>query len=170
MPIINRDTDYAIRALARLGRAGEVKPVSELADAERAPVDFLKKIMQKLHRASIVASQQGPFGGYALSRLPGEITLLEIVEAVQGPIAVNLCFCNLSTCNRTTCSLKRHLTSLQAKVNEWLEGVTLGDIIEDLSQVKGGGFHGQAAASLKTTSSKSRWPVRKRSNQPLRKA
>jgi DNA-binding IscR family transcriptional regulator len=126
--------------------------------------------MQKLHRASIVESLQGPFGGYALSRLPVEITLLEIVEAVQGPIAVNLCFCNPSTCNKTTCSLKRHMTSLQAKVNEWLEGVTLGDIIEDLSQVQGAGFHGQAAASLKPKSSKGRWPSRDRNSQPLRKA
>jgi len=69
MPVIHRDTDYALRALAQLARTGEVMSVSALAEAEHVPQDFLRKIMQKLQGAHLVQSTQGPLGGYSLRRM-----------------------------------------------------------------------------------------------------
>ena len=68
MPIIRRETDYALRALTRLALDGGSLAVSTLAEEEDVPPEFLRKIMQRLNQAGIVESSQGPFGGYRLAR------------------------------------------------------------------------------------------------------
>ncbi len=140
MPLINRDTDYAVRALTRLGRTGEVTAVSELAEAEGAPEVFLRKIMQKLNRAGIVESRQGPFGGYRLSKHPRDVTVLDVLEAVQGPIQVNLCFGRPDSCSKVnSCPLRRHLSRLSQSINGWLEQITLADVSDGAARKRGAG-------------------------------
>jgi Rrf2 family iron-sulfur cluster assembly transcriptional regulator len=130
MPIIKRETDYALRALARLALSGEFLPVSALSEAENIPEDFLRKIMQTLHRAGIVESRQGPFGGYRLALEPAQVSLLAVLEAVQGRMDLNECFQAPGACERAPrCPVHAQLAQLQADFNERMAGVTLAQML-----------------------------------------
>lgn len=89
---ITRETDYAIRCVLHLARQPRrVVPAAEVAAAAQIPPVFLAKILQRLAKAGLVLSQRGVQGGFRLARDPGEINLLDVVAAVQGPVALNRC-------------------------------------------------------------------------------
>ena len=139
MALIHRDTDYAVRALLKLMTSDEVVSVAVLAESTDVPPEFLRKIMQKLHGASILRSRQGPSGGYALSKEPGDVNLLELVRVVQGPLAVNECFVHPECCpSSPACALKRELHALQARIENSLKEITL-------ARIAAGTADGQAA-------------------------
>ena len=79
--------DYGLRALLSLAAAGEPQTAETLATAQGLPPRFLGAIMADLRRASLVASQRGADGGYRLARPPEEITLAEVIRALDGPLA-----------------------------------------------------------------------------------
>lgn len=85
--------DYAMRGLIYLARQrrGEVVLVADIAAAMEVPDSFLAKIFQNLARAGLVRSTRGHGGGYSLARPASKITLLEVVECVEGPIVFNDC-------------------------------------------------------------------------------
>jgi Rrf2 family protein len=85
--------DYAMRGLIYLARQeeGQVSLVSEIAAAMNVPESFLAKIFQSLAKAGLVRSHRGYGGGYSLNRPAGDISLLEVVECVEGPIILNEC-------------------------------------------------------------------------------
>lgn len=79
--------DYGIRALLTLAVSGEPTTTEALADEQGIPPRFLGAILADLRRAGIVASQRGAEGGYRLARKPADITLAEIIRALDGPLA-----------------------------------------------------------------------------------
>jgi Rrf2 family transcriptional regulator, cysteine metabolism repressor len=85
---ITSKSPYAISALAELGRTGGSAPVpiGELARRRDVPVQFLEQLFAVLRRAGVVASQRGVKGGYRFARDPGEVSVLEIVELLDGPL------------------------------------------------------------------------------------
>ena len=86
---ITTKSPYAIRALAELARTGGAGPVpiGELARRRDVPVQFLEQLFAVLRRAGILRSQRGVKGGYAFAREPGEVTVLEVVELLDGRLA-----------------------------------------------------------------------------------
>src|SRR6187551_338099 len=85
---ITTKSPYALRALAELARSGGSGPVpiGELARRRNVPVQFLEQLFATLRRAGILRSQRGVKGGYSFARRPQEITVLEIVELLDGPL------------------------------------------------------------------------------------
>ena len=85
---ITTKSPYAVKALTELGRSGDVGPVSigELARRRDVPVQFLEQLFATLRRAGILTSQRGVKGGYLLARPAAEITVLEVVELLDGPL------------------------------------------------------------------------------------
>ena len=85
---ITTKSPYALQALAELGRTGGTDPVpiGELARRRDIPVQFLEQLFATLRRAGILRSQRGVKGGYSFARRPAEITVLEIVELLDGPL------------------------------------------------------------------------------------
>ena len=85
---ITTKSPYALRALSELGRSGGDGPVpiGELARRRDIPVQFLEQLFAVLRRAGILRSQRGVKGGYAFARPPAEVTVLEIVELLDGPL------------------------------------------------------------------------------------
>ena len=82
---ITTKSPYALRALAELGRSGEGPiPIGDLARRRDIPVQFLEQLFAVLRRAGILRSQRGVKGGYAFAREPGEVTVLEVVELLDG--------------------------------------------------------------------------------------
>ena len=85
---ITSKSPYALRALAELARAGGDGPVpiGELARRREIPVQFLEQLFAVMRRAGILRSQRGVKGGYSFARAPEDITVLEIVELLDGPL------------------------------------------------------------------------------------
>lgn len=97
---ITRQADYAVRAVLHLAKLNQSSraPTSRIASEEKIPPSFLAKIVSQLSVAGIVQTSRGARGGVSLARDPGEISLLEVVEAIDGPITLNECVMNPSTC------------------------------------------------------------------------
>jgi Rrf2 family protein len=86
---ISAKTDYALRALLTLAAAdAETMTGHELADQQQLPLKFLEAILADLRRAGLLRTRRGPVGGYALARPATEISIGEVVRAVDGPLAV----------------------------------------------------------------------------------
>ena len=85
---ITTKSPYAIKALAELGRVGGDAPVplGELARRRDIPVQFLEQLFAVLRRAGVLRSQRGVKGGYSFGREPSSITVLEVVELLDGPL------------------------------------------------------------------------------------
>lgn len=86
---ISAKADYAVRAALELAASPDRAPVkgTELADAQRIPLQFLEQIMLELKRAGLVATKRGARGGYWLAHEPAEITVADVIRAVEGPLA-----------------------------------------------------------------------------------
>ena len=91
MLVITTKSPYAVRALAELARrgAGAPVPIGEIARAREIPVQFLEGLFATLRRAGILQSQRGVKGGYSFARPPGEITVLEVVERLEGELGMD---------------------------------------------------------------------------------
>ncbi|MEE9443965.1 MAG: Rrf2 family transcriptional regulator [candidate division Zixibacteria bacterium] len=90
---ISRKADYALRAVGYLSqlKKGDLASIGRIAQARRVPREFLAKILKELTRSGILVSFQGVTGGYRLARSSKEISFLEVIEAMEGPVRVNLC-------------------------------------------------------------------------------
>ena len=88
MLVITSKSPYAVRALAELARRGGTSPVpiGEVARARDIPVQFLEGLFATLRRAGILQSQRGVKGGYSFARPPEEVTVLEVVELLEGEL------------------------------------------------------------------------------------
>ena len=104
---ITRQTDYAVRCILHLTESTEtVVMVSDIAAARNIPRSFLAKILQKLVKAKIVRSYRGVKGGFKLAKKPEDISLLDIIVAVEGPMAMNICAINKKYCSLSnTCTV-----------------------------------------------------------------
>lgn len=97
---ITRQADYAARAVLHLARTGNNEQVStgHVAKEQRIPPAFLAKIISQLSIAGILQTSRGARGGIRLARRPEQITLLEVIEAIDGPIKLNVCVRGEGTC------------------------------------------------------------------------
>ena len=136
MDIVRRNTDYAVRLMVNLARQYGKGPVStrEAASEEDVSYPLACKLMQKLHGAKLIGSSMGPKGGFNLSRAPSEITLLEVIEAIQGPVSLNRCLLSADACSRQmTCSVRAKLAVVQETIVRGLGGITFEDLLQNQS-------------------------------------
>ena len=98
---ITRQADYAVRAVLHLARAGnaERSATSAVAKEQNIPPSFLAKIISQLSIAGLLHTSRGARGGVTLARDPREITLLEVIEAIDGPIQLNECVQGEGVCS-----------------------------------------------------------------------
>lgn len=97
---ITRQADYAVRAVLHLARMGNTEraATSTVAKEQHIPPSFLAKIISQLSIAGLLHTSRGARGGVTLARDPQDITLLEVVEAIDGPIRLNECIGNEGAC------------------------------------------------------------------------
>jgi Rrf2 family protein len=79
--------DYAVRAAIELAAAGDLLTADQIAQAQEIPVNFLENILRDLRRAGIVESRRGQAGGYVLARPADEVSVADVIRAVEGPLA-----------------------------------------------------------------------------------
>ena len=129
---VSAKVDYALRALLELAAAppGPVKG-ERLATAQEIPPKFLENILTELRRAEIVASQRGVDGGYRLAKPADEISVADVVRALEGPIAsVRGVRPDEIEYTGPARSLQPLWVELRASMREVLEGTTLADLVE----------------------------------------
>jgi Rrf2 family protein len=128
---LTRKGDYAIRGIVYLASQppGKISLLSEIAAAVDVPQTFLAKIFQQFSKTGIVKSFRGTGGGFLLAGPPDNITLLQVVEAVEGPIMPNRCVLKAGECERDTfCTVHPVWHQVQQQVRSILRNITLKDL------------------------------------------
>ena len=132
--------EYGVRVMVDLARRGGVEPVplGEIADGEGLPLAYLEHLVARLRRAGLIESRRGARGGYLLARPPGEITMAEVVEALEGSIAPIECISSgpdgTIRCSRESdadhvCTTKLLWTRVRASIIDTLRATTLDELI-----------------------------------------
>lgn len=128
---ISRAGEYGVLGMLHLARQapGQVVMLSDVSRGQQIPHSFLAKIFQSLARAGLVESCRGVGGGFTLARRPGEITVLEVIEAIEGPIALQRCQVDAAACRQINdCPLCGLLGQAQDQVRETFARTSLADL------------------------------------------
>ena len=132
MKLLSRNADYAVRALCYI--ANEKKRVvsaTELVRELKIPRPFLRKILQTLNRKRILESHKGIGGGFKLAKRSGSISLIELIEAFQGPFRVDECFFKKEACpNKISCPLKKKIDAIEDRVYKELRNINIESIMK----------------------------------------
>ena len=128
---ITRQADYALRAMLFLAsmEPSQRAATRHIAEQKDIPPSFLAKIISQLSIAGLIHTSRGARGGVTLAREPGEITVLEVVEAIDGPISLNECTLNAGACPfGEKCPLRPMWCDAQAELIERLRTTTFADV------------------------------------------
>ncbi len=140
--IFSSKAEYGVRLMVELGRQTPEQPISlkAIADAEGLPLAYLEQVVARLRKAGLVMSARGAHGGYWLSRDAAEITMYDVVGALEGTIAPMECFVNDQTervvCshlgqeNHRSCATKLLWTRVQGGIIRSLQTTTLAELVE----------------------------------------
>jgi Rrf2 family transcriptional regulator, cysteine metabolism repressor len=145
--LFSTKAEYGVRLMVELGRqAGDAEPAAarpvalgSVAEAETLPLSYLEHLVAKLREAGLVSSVRGAHGGYRLTRPIDEITMLDVVEALEGPIAPMECFhvdregrvlCSHEADGDRACATKLLWTRVQGGVTKALAGTSLAELVE----------------------------------------
>ena len=139
--IFSAAAEYGVRVMVELGQHGGDRPLSlkAIAENEGLPLSYLEHIVPKLKEAELIRSSRGAHGGYWLARPAEEITMDEVVLALEGAVAPMECFVNLPTervqCSHAgdqghSCSTKLLWMRVQGGIVKALQGTTLADLVE----------------------------------------
>ncbi|MBU3186788.1 RrF2 family transcriptional regulator [Clostridium estertheticum] len=132
---ITQEADYGLRVVIYLCKLGYGEKVESkvISEKERIPLRFLLKLLRKLIQADIIKSYRGVKGGYAINKLPQEINLRDVIEAIDGPICVNRCVIEPSFCNLNisgVCIVHRAMTKVQKNLNAELESINFKQLVD----------------------------------------
>jgi Rrf2 family protein len=131
--LLNRDTDYAVRALLRIAaEPGARLSVSELSRQLGIPHPFLRKIFQTLQKAGVLLSRKGKGGGFVLAAAPKDIFLARVMEVFQGPLELSHCLYGDGLCaDIKTCPLRRRILALEKAIIEDIQSITIQSLLDE---------------------------------------
>ncbi|HTS47269.1 MAG TPA: Rrf2 family transcriptional regulator [Bryobacteraceae bacterium] len=132
---LTKKADYGLIALKHLAVNGpESSSAKEIADTYGIPMALLSKILQKLVKEGFLASEHGTNGGYKLAREAREITALEVIRAIDGPIFLTACFTEHGYCCHTDkCIVRDPLQKVHEGILRLLASISIGDMALDSS-------------------------------------
>ena len=141
--IFSTKAEYGVRVMAHLAGTDAARPVSlgSIAEAEGLPLAYLEHLVQRLRKQGLVESRRGAHGGYTLSRPATEITMAEVVSALEGHLAPIECITPEGMCSRETrgqapCPTKLLWTRVQGSIVRTLTDMTLEDLIPNKKETK----------------------------------
>jgi Rrf2 family protein len=133
MEILRQDTDYAVRALICLVQNPGKLPVKAktISESQNIPLEFTYKILRRLSQAGLCQAHMGPRGGFTLTLEPEQISLHDVVRAIQGELVVRNCLMYLISCPwQPNCIVSTKLTELQEAMEKKLGEITMASILE----------------------------------------
>jgi Rrf2 family protein len=143
---LSKKADYGLIAMKHLAnhRDQHACSANEIAEEYGVSTTLMAKVLQKLARQSLVAAKHGSTGGYQLAKHPEQISALEVITAIDGPVFITSCVTNHGACDATDrCSIKEPLRRVNESIMEVLNTVTIAHLSEEA--------HEPALVELKTT-------------------
>ncbi len=130
---VTKTLDYAVRSLTYIGHEPIVKhSMKEISEHQHIPLNYLAKIMRRLVKKGIVKSMVGPYGGYTLRKSPGDISLRDIYEAIEGEIRIVDCMDGNGICQlHEACPQLPVWDRVQLSMVKILEETTLEQMLSD---------------------------------------
>jgi FeS assembly SUF system regulator len=132
---LSKLTDYGMVLMSCFARspAGSLRTARDLAAESRLPLPTVSKVLKELLQSGLLVSRRGMQGGYTLARTPREISLVEIISALEGPVALTECSTELSGCDvEACCAIKRNQQVISEAIRGVLAKLMLSDLIEPL--------------------------------------
>ena len=130
MKLINRNTDYALRALCYISKQKSVVTVTELVSRLGVPKPFMRKILQQLNKEKILKSYRGQRGGFKLKATPEKIYIIEIMRIFQGQMGLDRCFLKKDICpNKGKCVLRKKIRSIEENAFQQLKRINIASLI-----------------------------------------
>jgi FeS assembly SUF system regulator len=129
---LNRLTDYAVVVMSQMAvRGGETRSAQQISEDTGVPLPTVAKLLNLLGRAKLVVSQRGASGGYTLSAEPEEITVAQIIQAMEGPIALTACVDGATDCcgSEAFCPMRGNWNKVNGAIREALSAVSLVDMM-----------------------------------------
>jgi len=125
--------DYGLMAIHYIAVHEDLGAVSakRIAEEFRIPAELLAKILQRLAKQGLIQSQNGPKGGYALAHRPAEITVGQVVRALEGPINIVSCLEDTTCPQMDRCNLRRPVQKIQASIGQMLDTMSLAELMSD---------------------------------------
>jgi len=127
---VSEAASIALHSMTLISAQENGVPVSTkyIADTLKVSENHLSKVMQRLSRAGLVSSKRGPRGGATLAKKPGEISLMDIYEAIEGKFVASECLLKTRLCKPGNCILGDMLHDVNTRAREYLEKTTLADL------------------------------------------
>lgn len=128
-----KKADYGLMAIHYIGAQADEGAVSakRIAEEFKIPAELLAKILQRLAKKELIVSHNGPKGGYLLGRDPGEITVGQVVRALEGPLEIVSCMTGDDCPQYVRCNLRRPVEKIQASISQLLDTMTLAELGAD---------------------------------------
>ncbi len=134
--MISQTVEYALRAIVTIAQnGGQPCTAQQISKITQVPAPYLSKLMQGLVRAGIASSQRGLHGGFVLTKEPGELTIWDVVDAVEPFQRIHKCPLNIKSHGSTLCPLHRRLDTAMALVEEQFRSATIADLLNELGAV-----------------------------------
>ena len=135
---LSKKADYALMAMKHLAIHADRASASarEIAEQYDIPVELMAKVLQRLARSGLVLSLQGTRGGYRLARLTAQISVADIIQAIDGPLTVTACSTEAENCGQyAKCSVRDPLWKIKDRIIAALSDCTLQEISAGLPEV-----------------------------------
>ena len=131
-------TDYAIRVMVELSRQGEILSAQALAERVGVETPTASKVLKQLAGKGLLESYRGASGGYRVKREAEDISVAEVIEAIEGPVAITECSDEAGHCDlESHCGLQGNWQRISREVNRALRGVTLAEMASPGAAGKG---------------------------------
>jgi Rrf2 family protein len=130
--------DYGLMAIHYIAIHDDLGAVSvkRIAEEFAIPQELLAKILQRLAKQRLIVSQNGPKGGYVLARRATEISIGDVIRALEGPINIVSCLEDSDCPQMERCSLRRPITKIQAAITQMLDTMSLAELTsEDVPEI-----------------------------------
>lgn len=131
---VSRKIDYGLRAMIHLAGlpAGKIVTLQDLSTTLHVPRDFLAKILKVLSDSGLIRSARGAHGGYQLARPAREVSFLEVIEAVEGPVQLNVCLDHKDRCDVSAGCTMYHVWKVgQDRMLEVYRGTSLAELARE---------------------------------------
>jgi len=133
---LSKKADYALIAMKHLALRGDAASSSarEIAELYAIPIELMAKVLQRLVRRGLLASHQGTRGGYQLARIPAEISVADVIQAIDGPVTVTACSTDDDgQCEQySKCNVRDPLWKVKQRILSALGECTIADLAADV--------------------------------------
>jgi Rrf2 family protein len=135
--VFSQTVEYALRAVVYLADQGDAaRTVHQIAAVTQVPQAYLSKVMQSLHRANLVGSRRGLHGGFLLTRPPDELTIWDVVQAVEPLRRIRSCPLKLDAHRLRLCPLHKKMDDAIAGIERVFRDSTLAEILSEQTTSK----------------------------------